>query len=580
MTSRPTDVVTAHRDALRKAEEAVRAKPTDVQRRKGLIALARAIRAFNRQNYKRAAELAVDSCEADGTSAQAQHLLALSLERIGLLGAALDAYHRAVALDPNDPDLYLNVGMAAWRMDMFEQAETAFRTALNVSPTYHRAWNNLAGVLRDQGRTAEAVDVARNAIYAMPEQPELWNMIGSIVVEEGEFALAQTFFNEALRLDPHFGRAWHNIAYAQCHTGDYAEAARNFSRALDFVNDPNDRVEALHARGLARLATGDFGGWEDYAARFDARFKGAVAYLSDAPRWSGEDLAGKRVLVFAEQGVGDEIMFASVIPDLIARTGPDGQVLIASDDRLTALFQRSFPQTRCGGYLNGAMNGQGFRTAPWADGLKPDLMMTMGDALAAFRTALRDFPEQAFLTPDPARVAHWRTRLESAGPGPYVGLCWRSMVINTLRKKYFGAIDVWGPVLTAPGVRIVNLQYGDVAAELDRARERFGAEIVNFAELDLKNDLDDAAALSAACDLVVSAPTAAAAMAAATGAETWFVTAGPVWPQFGSDRYPCYARTRVLHPQSFGDWGALMPALAAQIAGWARAVRPAAIKRA
>jgi hypothetical protein len=197
----------------------------------------------------------------------------------------------------------------------------------------------------------------------------------------------------------------------------------------------------------------------------------------------------------------------------------------------------------------------------------------MGSPLGLVRPTVESFPEKPFLTPDPARVRFWQDRLETLGPGPYVGICWRSMLLTTQRKKFFSALEMWGPVLEKSCVKFINLQYGDCTAELNIAREKFGATIHNFSDIDLKMNLDDNAALCAALDLVVSAPTAAAALAAGTGTETWFLTAGRVWPQLGTDHYPWYANTRVLTPKKFGDWPALIVELAGEIDRFAAGAR-------
>jgi len=145
-------------------------------------------------------------------------------------------------------------------------------------------------------------------------------------------------------------------------------------------------------------------------------------------------------------------------------------------------------------------------------------------------------------------------------------MCWRSMLLTTQRRKFFSPMEAWRAPLSLKNVKFINLQYGDCREDLAYAREKLGATITNFEDLDLKNNLDDNAALCAALDLAVSAPTAAAALAAGTGTETWFLTAGRVWPQLGTDRYPWYAKTRVLTPPTFGDWPALMQMLATDLA--------------
>ena len=167
----------------------------------------------------------------------------------------------------------------------------------------------------------------------------------------------------------------------------------------------------------------------------------------------------------------------------------------------------------------------------------------MGSALQYYRKSLDDFRHEVFLTPDAERVARFRAALAAMGPEKKVGLCWRSMMLGAKRAKYFSPIDHWGPILKTAGVAFINLQYGDCAEEIARAEAQFGVRIHSIEGLDLKDDIDGSAALCAALDLVLSAPTAAAATAASVGAEVWFLTAGRTWPQLGTQEYPWYANT-------------------------------------
>ena len=193
----------------------------------------------------------------------------------------------------------------------------------------------------------------------------------------------------------------------------------------------------------------------------------------------------------------------------------------------------------------------------------------LGSALPFLRKTLGDFPRNAFLRADTEKRAMFRERLAQLGPGPYVGICWRSMVMGAKRGKYYSPLDSWKPILSLPGVTFVNLQYGDVAPELDAVREKLGITVHNFEDLNLKDDLDGAAALTDACDLVISAPTAAAAMAGALGRETWFLVASRVWPQLGTDYYPWYGSTRVFACEKFADWDALIPRVREALADFA-----------
>ncbi len=534
---------------------------------RAITALRKAVPAFKRGDYGAAALASAEAAEADEKSGVAFHLLALSLDNLGERHKAFQMFERALALDPTDPDLYLNIGTAASQLHLYEGAEKAFRTYIEMRPNCPKGYNNLGGCLRDKGDIDGAIEVLRNAIYILPNDPQLWITLGTVTAETSDFATAQTFYREALRLNPKMARGWHNLAHAINHTGPLEEALQHYERALKLCTDENDRIEIVHAHGLCKISLGQLdGGWLEYEERHNPRFGQSNMFTAPAPRWDGEDLEGKTLLLIGEQGLGDEIMFAGIIPDMLERVGPEGRLLVASDHRLVPLLQRSFPQAKVGLQAHFRHNAKNIRIAPWAKGaLKPDFYAPLGTPLQYVRQRLEDFPREAFLIPEPARVGYWRERLSELGPGPYVGICWRSMLLTTQRRKFFSPMEAWRAPLTLPNVKFVNLQYGDCSADLAFARDKLGATITNFEDIDLKNNLDDNAALCAALDLVVSAPTAAAALAAGTGTETWFLAAGRVWPQLGTDTYPWYPKTRVLTPDAFGNWPALMETLAAQL---------------
>jgi len=542
-------------------------------RRESLNALRKAVGHFKKGEWAPAAIAAAEAADADAKFASAFHLLALALDNLGQRHKAFEMYERALALDPHDPDLYLNIGTAAWGLGLFDGAEKSFRAYIEMRPDCPKGYNNLAGCLRDMGRIDEAIDLARNALFRMPEAAELWNTLGTIMGEITEFDNAVTFYKEAQRLDPTMSRAFHNMGHALNHVGPLDEAIANYTRALELCDIDSDRAEILHARGLCYAAMGRLKeGWPEYEERHNPCFSQSSYFAVDAARWDGEDLTGKKLLVAGEQGLGDEVMLSGLIPDLIERVGPQGKVMIACDHRLVPLLQRSFPQTHVGIELHTKHNAKPVRVVPWATGeLKADYYTPMGSPLTVLRPSIESFPKRAFLTPDPTRVRFWQDRLALLGPGPYVGICWRSMLLTTQRKKFFSALEVWAPVLENTAVKFINLQYGDCKAELDYVRKKLGVAIHDFEDIDLKMHLDDNAALSAALDLVVSAPTAAASLAAATGTETWFLTAGRVWPQLGTNHYPWYANTRVLTPAKFGDWSSLMRDVAREIEAFAAA---------
>ncbi|MDE1937474.1 MAG: tetratricopeptide repeat protein [Alphaproteobacteria bacterium] len=565
----------AKMEALAKLEAFSEEVDAVLARRKSNSAVRRAVKAWRRGNIPRAGQLALAATEADDTNSKAFHVLAMALERMGHLHKALVTYERAVALDPDDPELLIDLGMTAWNLKMKEGAVKMFEMYIAARPDSPLGYNNLGSVQGDMGKLTTAIETLRSAIYRMPSEAILWNSLATVLAEEGRVEESLVFYNEAVKLEPGFGRPYHNLGYAYQHLGRLAEALESYDNALVHMTDPGEIMEAKHSRSICLIGMGRLEeGFREYEIRNDERFRAYIHHMVKAPLWRGEPLDGKHILITGEQGLGDEFMFANILPDLQRAVGPNGKLQIGVDRRLHTLFKRSFPDADVGNCDDRMLidhNGKKeLRFVPFAvENGTPDFYAPMGTPLHVFRKRIEDFPHEAFLKPDPERVAHFRDLLQANGPGPYVGICWRSMLIDTKRAKYYSALDMWGPILKTPGVRFVNIQYGDCADELARAREMHGVDIQTIEGLDLKNDIDGAAALSAALDLAISAPTAAAACAGSVGTEVWFLTAGRTWPQLGTDEFPWYRKSHVFSPTKFGDWNELMPRVAERLAAFA-----------
>jgi hypothetical protein len=147
-----------------------------------------------------------------------------------------------------------------------------------------------------------------------------------------------------------------------------------------------------------------------------------------------------------------------------------------------------------------------------------------------------------------------------------VGVVWKSLVKATNRSRHFAPFEAWEPILRTPGIRFVNLQYGDSSEEISHARDVFGVELWTPPGIDLKNDLDDLAALTAALDLVIGPANATTNIAAAVGAQTWLISTPGAWPRLGTEGYPWYPQMRVFIPPAYNDWAPAMTKIAAALA--------------
>lgn len=534
--------------------------------------LQRAVDAIRAEDHKTACDWALKALQQDERSGYGWYLLAIARERAGDFASAVQAYEMALKLLPDQAEIANDMGRLAFRLGMAPQAEKLFRHFLARFPDHPEGANNLACAIRDQGRAAEAIDILRPAIMKSPEIPMLWNTMGTILADDGDFTKAQVFFQEALRLDPSFPKARYNLGNAKLMDGDVDGALEDCEAAMRGVLAEDDRQMMRLARSTILMAQGRIAeGWEDYEARLDPQFNGSTHFAVEAPRWTpGDDLAGKSLLVIGEQGLGDEILFANTLPDVIERLGPQGRLTVAVEPRLVQLFQRAFPQAEVGAHATYSVSGRFVRVVPFLkepSGI--DLWTPIASLLREFRPSVEAYPPRpSFMAADPGRVAHWRGLLAEAPAGPKVGLLWKSAVSKDSRHRWFSPFALWEPILAQPGATFVNLQYGDCSEELAFVKETWGVDIWSPPGIDLKQDLDDVAALSSAVDLVLGFSNATLNIAAACGSPCWLIAAPGAWTGLGTDRYPWYPQVRAFRPSAPGDWAPTMAQVAKELAGF------------
>jgi tetratricopeptide (TPR) repeat protein len=501
-------------------------------------------------------------------SASAWRIAAMAREGRGDLPGALEALQAAQGLDPASADILADLGRLAQRLEMHAAAAQLFTAALEIQPGSAHLTEQLAAALRDQHDYHGAATVLKAALQAAPDEARLWNALGAVLLQEGETDTALAFLDEAVRLSPTSPEALYNRAVARLELSDLAGAVADCDAALPLA-EPSEKAQVRFARAQAKLASGDLnGGWTDYAARLDPHFPKAPRFDLPGRRWSmGDAVEGRGVLLVGEQGLGDEMMFAGMAEDLLAALGPSGRLTLAVAPRLVALFRRSFPAARVLAYERVTEEGRTQVAVPETR-RDIDLWAPMGDLTPKFRVDMAAFDAHpARLVPDAAAVRDWRSRLDALGPEPKIGLAWKSGLTTGHRLKQYPRFEDWEVVLATPGVRFVKLQYGDCGPELAAAVEA-GNPIWSAPGLDLTNDLDGAAALSAATDLVIGVGNASTNLAAAVGRQTWVLASRHAWPRLGTDHYPWYADTRGFVAERFGAWEKPMAEVAAALAAW------------
>jgi tetratricopeptide (TPR) repeat protein len=439
----------------------------------------------------------------------ALNLLSVIAADVGQLDIGIGLLAKAISIDGNNSGLYSNLGNFFERQGKYKDAEACFRQAIAIDPLCCEAHNSLANLCGLSGRHDEAVKLYRQAIVFDPAPVKLHTNLGHILFANGEVAEAEDEYRRALALDPSVALAKAGLAVCLLDRGDLAE------------------------------------GWELYEARLDTDRSNSQRRTFPMPGWKGEDLSGKTILVWREEGVGDEIKFASCLPDL-ARLG--GKVIFEASERLVSLYVRSFPnidirkENLAGGDYEGI-----------------DFHIPVGSLPKYFRREFTSFPSKSdYLKPAPERIEFWRGRLDELGDGRKMGICWRSQNRSIFKNPFNASVADLEAIFKVPGLVWINLQYDECAAELAEIKSHYGVDLHVWPDLDLKNDFENVAALIAALDGVTGARTTVAALAGALSVPNLMYAVTPNVLALGREIDPWFPATQIFTRSRGEGWGRVM----------------------
>ena len=320
-----------------------------------------------------------------------------------------------------------------------------------------------------------------------------------------------------------------------------------------------DYAEAHWNLSILLLLLGDLrNGWQKYEyGRLTKNIKRRVV-LAPYPLWNGEPLADKGILITAEQGVGDEVMFASCIPDLI-NLNPK-KIILECDLRLAPLFARSFPQLD--------IQGKDRKDVDWLKELEDiDFQVAIGSLPVFFRPKLDSFPyRRSFLKPAPELFAKWRSRYAGIGKELKIGLSWRGGKDKNVKRIRSIDLPFWEPIFRS-GAHFVNLQYGDHSEEINQIELEMGIHIYDWEDADPLVDLDSFAAQIAALDLVISVDNSTVHIAGAVGTPVWgLIPYNPDWRwMLKRSNSLWYSTVHLFRQQKIGDWNEVIDTISTKL---------------
>jgi tetratricopeptide (TPR) repeat protein len=503
--------------------------------------------ALRRGQTDEALDLVGKALKAQPRFAEAHNTLGLAHKKSGALELAAKHYKTAIRLRPDFVDAYNNLGDLLIAQGEMQPAMITLRRALAVDRRHVGALNNLGAVLLHLERYEEAAETLSQAALLDPDAPQVQSNLGNALRALGRADSAVIAHRRAAEMMPNVGEYQINLANSLRELGDLDGTIDALQRAIAL--EPNS-IPAHNNLGGALLLAGRFGeGWSEFEWRWRMGENPSLRARYPWPLWNGEEMAGRSLLVWGEQGIGDVILFASMLPDL---TTKGMRLTLEVDPRLVPLFQRSFPAisvvARSEAVPAGSFDAQ-VNIGRLGLFLRPDRAAFAG--------------QKPFLTPDPARVASFKARYAALHPGPKIGIAWRSNS-PSYRRKSIG-LEAWAPLLARPDLCFVSLQYGDVADDLRQAKDRLGADIVHDTSLDTWNDLDGLAAQIASLDAVVSVSNLNVHLAGAVGTPTHvLLTSNALWYWTHNSPHSPWYRDISIHRQAAF---ASAPKMMAHIAG-------------
>lgn len=466
--------------------------------------------------------------------ADARNNLGNALLELARAEEAEPQYRAALAIRPEHAPTHYNLGNALMALGRAAEAEPCFRAALALEPQHAGALNNCGNALRALNRPAEAADCYRRALALRPDYAGTHNNLGAALLAQHRPAEAAACFVEALRLNPDYAEACNNLGGAMLALDRPDTAIPLFRRAVAL--DPA-LAQARFGEALALLALGQFReGWEKYESRWeDPRFReGARDYA--APSWRnrpGEDVAGRTVLLHAEQGLGDTIQFVRYAP-LLRRLG--ARVVLEVQAGLVPLLHG----------LADAVVAEGAELPPH------DLRCPLLSLPLAFRTELASIPATIpYLRADPARRAAWQAAL---GPRSRfrLGIAFSGSAEHPEDALRSIPAALLPPLLASPDVEAHVVQRDIREADLAALRMCPGVRIHG----DRLGDFAETAALLSQLDLIVTVDTSIAHLAGALGLPVWVLlqhNADFRWLRRRQDS-PWYPTARLLRQQAAGRW--------------------------
>ena len=471
------------------------------------------------------------------THAGAQIYRTTLLHKMGRIDAALEAARDMTTHCPADERGFYNLSFLSLSLRRHEEAHIAAERARALSPTSPKILGLCAEVAFARNEFGSAAALSQEALSLDPTLASAHRVLGDVAMRDRRFDHALKHYQQSLSLNPGLAETRANYALLLANLGRHTEAAAEYLTALRLQPE---NAAARDGLALALLTMGDLThGWPLYTQRKVA--KDQTQNPSRRPLMFAPPRPGEALRLTCDQGVGEQILFSGLLPDLFLITQ---DVELRCDERLHPLLTRSFPAVR---YLS-------LSAKSW------DLSGTLADVARWLRPNFASFPRhEGYLKADPEKRNILRKRYESQDRRPIVGLSWMTSPSVKFSGPKTIPLQMWAPLLCRTDARFVSLQYGDIKDELDAANMLPGVEVRLDDSINPEQSLDDFAAQVAAMDFVITTSNTTAHVAGALNVPAVVLVPlgfGGLWHWFlEREDSPWYPSVRIIRQSTRGNWG-------------------------
>lgn len=480
----------------------------------------------------------------------------------GKTKASLKALERAVSLEPKNVNILLRYAEVKKEMGLILDALELQINATKLGPHSEITWLNLSNTNMDLDQWESAHQNLKRSIILAPHFNETWSNLGFIHVNYGKFIPAANCFERALAIRSDFAPAYAGLAEVNYLQNKLDESLNYSDIAIKF--SPSDSYHYKNRRAMQLLATGYISeGWNLRDARLSLANK--IDHRGRPPRWDGRPLDGKTLLITAEEGMGDEIFYASCFKDAI---NASKRCFIECDDRLVKLFERSFPSAEVMATQRAGSRFKPVQSYYWLPQQPPvDQSIESGSLFKFFRSTIEDYDDKVpYIIPDATLSERWKSRIDGLGSGLKIGFCWRSKYQSEFRNHHYTALVDWMDLFRFSGCQFISLQYGQGwEQEINELPKEIAQNVITFSDADTSNDMETVFAIASNLDLIISPSSTVSWIGGSLNIPTWVLHLRPNHTQLGTNFFPGFPSMKSFSKDINEAWTICFTAIAREL---------------